>query len=202
MAKKRTMQPIKNIEVIQDIRDYLKVRSERDHLLFTFGIYTGFRISDMIKLKVRDAKVFIEDGTVYRKENKTSNEREIDLNPALEKVLKEYIKGKKDYEYLFLSRKTNDGVGKPITREHAGRILKKAAKQFGLKRINTHSMRKTFGYFLYINGGEDDDKNLAKVMRALGHSDPNITLTYIGVSEESVNESIMKLDFEIKKKRK
>lgn len=191
MGKKRTVQPIKDLDIILDIRDYLKVRSERDHLLFTFGIYTGYRISDILKLKVRDVKIFIEDGCVYIKENKTKNEREIELHPALQEVLKEYIKNKKDYQYVFESRKSSKGVNRPITREYAGRILKEAAKQFGLRRINTHTMRKTFGYFLYMQ-----NRDIMQVKEALGQADISSTKRYIGLTEAMVNENILKLNFE------
>lgn len=193
MGKRRTVQPITDLNIILDIRDYLRARNERDHLLFVFGIYTGFRISDILDLRVRDVKRFIEDESVYIKEKKTKNDREIDLHPALEKILKDYIKGKKDYEYLFASRKkTPDGIHKNITREHAGRVLKEAANEFGLKRINTHTMRKTFGYFLYKQTKGD----IMQVKEALGQSDISSTKRYIGLTEELVNDSILKLDFE------
>lgn len=199
MGKRRTVQPIKDLEIIFDIRDYLKARSERDHLLFTFGIYTGFRISDILKLRVRDIKIFIQDNVVYIKEKKTKNEREIELHPALKEALIEYIEDKKDYQYLFESRKTKNGAHGPITREHAGRILKGAAKEFGLRRINTHTMRKTFGYFLYIQ-----TKDIMQVKEALGQADISSTKRYIGITEELVNDNILKLNFErnTTKKRK
>mgnify|MGYP002509035684 CR=1 FL=1 len=39
-----------------DVADYLKARNERDYVLFMFGIYTGLRISDILKFRVRDVK--------------------------------------------------------------------------------------------------------------------------------------------------
>lgn len=191
MGKRRTVQPIKDLDLILDIRDYLKIRSERDNLLFCFGIYTGYRISDILKLKVRDARSFIQNNAVYITEKKTKNEREIELHPALKEMLREYVSDKKDYQYLFESRKSINGVHGPITREHAGRTLKEAAKHFGLRRINTHTMRKTFGYFLYMQ-----TKDIMQVKEALGQADISSTKRYIGLTEEMITDSILNLNFE------
>ena len=50
------VEPIRDKEVIKDMIDYLRLKSDRDALLFMFGIYSGLRISDIIKLRVRDVK--------------------------------------------------------------------------------------------------------------------------------------------------
>ena len=44
------------MDVVLDVADYLKARNERDYVLFMFGIYTGLRISDILKFRVRDVK--------------------------------------------------------------------------------------------------------------------------------------------------
>lgn len=51
-----SVQPIRDMELVNDIADYLKGRSERDYMMFLFGIYSGLRISDILKLRVRDVK--------------------------------------------------------------------------------------------------------------------------------------------------
>lgn len=53
-----------------------------------------------------------------------------------------------DY-YLFPSRK---GANEPLSRQSLWRVLSNAASAIGLENIGSHSMRKTFGYFLYKNG--------------------------------------------------
>ena len=52
----KSVEPIKDKAVVNDIIGYLKVKSDRDAMLFTFGIYSGLRISDIIKLRVRDVR--------------------------------------------------------------------------------------------------------------------------------------------------
>ena len=44
--------PIKDIEKINAIKKKLKKQSQRDLLLFVFGINTGIRVSDLLTLKV------------------------------------------------------------------------------------------------------------------------------------------------------
>ena len=51
-----TVEPIRDISMVNDIADYLEVRSKRNFVLFLTGIYTGLRISDILTLKVRDVK--------------------------------------------------------------------------------------------------------------------------------------------------
>ena len=46
--------PIKDIDSINKIKDILKQKSQRDYLLFVFGINTGIRICDLLNLKVND----------------------------------------------------------------------------------------------------------------------------------------------------
>ena len=43
------VEPIRDTEVIQRIASNLKQQSERDYMMFCFGIYTGLRISDILK---------------------------------------------------------------------------------------------------------------------------------------------------------
>ncbi len=50
------------VEPIRDIEDNsknsieLKKQNERDYMMFCFGIYTGLRISDILKFRVKDVK--------------------------------------------------------------------------------------------------------------------------------------------------
>ena len=36
-----TVEPIRDINTVMDIADYLKSKNERDYVMFMFGIYTG-----------------------------------------------------------------------------------------------------------------------------------------------------------------
>ncbi|MEH7114166.1 site-specific integrase, partial [Neobacillus niacini] len=46
--------PIRDIESINAIKGILRNQSQRDVLLFVFGINTGIRVSDLLSLKIID----------------------------------------------------------------------------------------------------------------------------------------------------
>ena len=181
------VQPLKNKKDILDIQDYLKSKNERNYMVFLIGICTGYRAGDLIELKVRDVKralflgkfEILENKKVRNPKTKTENmiPRPAEIQKPLAKLLKEYIKDKKDYEYMFASR---NGINKPITVSSLGRILREAGKYFELEHIATHSMRKTYAYSIYKNS----DHNLFLVKKALGHSNVEDTERYIGVDRE------------------
>jgi len=183
-----TVAPLTNENDIIDIASYLNSKSKRNFVMFAFGIYNGLRISDILPFRVADVrgKDFIK-----LREKKRKRERKIEINKELKAILNDYIKDKADHEYLFASRKG----GKPIKRETAYAILKDAANKFGIPCIGTHSMRKTYGYNFYMLSG----KNLGLTQKALGHTDPNFTLTYIGVNQEAITSVSKKMDFKLRK---
>lgn len=184
-----TVEPIKDIAVINEILQYLFSQGERNHLLFAVGIYTGLRISDYLKLRVIDVK-----GKKYIEvvEAKTGKENCIPINDELIPILRRYCSGKREYEYLFKSKKGNNI---PISRVQAYRILKSAAKEFDLKCIGCHTTRKTYGYILY-----QLTEDIELVRSCLNHSDSKITARYIGIDKEEKDQAIKKISYQRKKK--
>jgi integrase len=170
------VEPIRDKELIQDIKGYLKHKNRRNYILFLLGINTGMAIADLLKLKVRD----VEGWHIVYKRQKTLKKRRpaqrIKLSNAVKKELREYTKDKPKDEFLFKSR---NGKNKPITRAMAYVILREAAEEFGLEAIGTHSMRKTWGYFYYKNFND-----VADLQGQMGHADPSYTLRYIGISQD------------------
>lgn len=182
------VQPIRDPHIIEGIKQYLRLRSMRDYLFFCFGIYSGLRVSDLIKLRVGMVKgthVVIEEG-------KNKNKKKFIIHPSIKEDLKKFIAGKRDDEFLFASRqvKTKSKLrGLPIDRSTAYKMLNKAAKEFGLQEIGCHTMRKTWGYRLY----RQDPHNLALLMEMFGHSHSSITLRYIGITQDMMDAAIVRL---------
>lgn len=200
-----SVQPIREINKIREMESILKSSNCRDYIMFKLGIYSGYRISDIIKLKVRDLK-----GKDYfqTKENKTGKTRKIMIHPEFKKELDAYLVNKKNDEYIFGSKKysntikvksnkqymtiENESPNSPISRIQAYRILNDAARKCGIDyEIGTHTMRKTFGYHIYINSGKD----VTMVQKILQHSSPDITLRYLGITQESEDELVCSLSF-------
>jgi len=177
------VQPIRNLEVIEGIKRYLKEKNERDYIMFIIGIYTGLRISDLLQLKVGDLK---KDRITLR-EAKTQKLKSMAIHPELKRAIKSYLADKQDHEYLIKSRK---GKNKPIKREQAYRILRQAADEFGLESIGTHTLRKTFGY--HFHKMSNNSEMLRKIFN---HSDVSITREYIGIEQDTIDQAIFKLSY-------
>lgn len=182
-----TVEPIRDMNLVLDIGDYLKARNERDYVMFMFGIYTGLRISDILPFRVRDVR---DKQYVYIREKKTGKEKRFPLNDDLLPIIDRYVENKKDYEYLFKSQK---GKNKPITRQQAYNILNGAAEAFDMECIGTHTLRKTFGYHMY-----QQTKDVVTIKEILNHADISITLRYIGVNQDKKDQTMKKLSFKRK----
>lgn len=50
------VQPIRNVQKLEEMKEVLRNRSERDWFLMVLGINVGFRISDLLPLLVRDVR--------------------------------------------------------------------------------------------------------------------------------------------------
>lgn len=49
-----TVEPIRDKVKLEAMKRYLRGQSVRDYVLFIFGVNSGLRISDLLKLKVSD----------------------------------------------------------------------------------------------------------------------------------------------------
>lgn len=191
MGRKRPAKPIKNTEQVLDMQDYLRYKSERNYILFLIGVTTGYRAGDLVVLRVRDVREALRRGefTIFegKKKNckrireKNRKPRTVEIPIKVKKILKEYIKNKKDYEYMFKSRK---GINKHIGVQAVSNILKEAGQYFGLIDISAHSMRKTYAYKIYI----ESDRDIVAVKELLGHSSIEETKAYIGLDKEKYHQ--------------
>lgn len=178
----KDVQPIRDLQKLEDMKWALKrFCGERDYIMFCMGINTGLRVGDLLSIRVKDVKNKKE---FIIKEGKTDKPRKIIIN-GLYQELNAYIKTlPKDCEWLFPSRRGD----KPITTVQAWRTLQKASEMADVEHIGTHTMRKTFGYWFYKS-----KKDVAKLQMVLNHSHPEITLRYIGITDEEIENDL--LDF-------
>lgn len=192
------VEPIRHKSDIEKMKRLLRQKSLRDYALFTLGLNTGLRISDLLALTVGDilagkgTRIRIADRLTLR-EQKTGKRRNIMLNDTVRSSLRQYLKTRtRRYpeDPLFLSRqREKDGTLRTLSRSQAYHIIVDAARGAGVtSRVGTHTMRKTFGYFLYDNG---KGKPIEFIMKLLGHSSPDVTLRYIGITQDEIDETIM-----------
>ncbi|WP_175615911.1 site-specific integrase [Piscibacillus halophilus] len=172
------VQPIRDPEVINQIKSILMKRSYRDWFMFTMGINTGLRISDLLKLKVVDVK---NKTHISIHEQKTGKIKRFRINNDLRDHVDRYIKNMSNESFLFKSKRSNY----PIKRVQAYKILNTAAKEVGVEEIGTHTLRKTFGYHFYKR-----TKDVALLQDIFNHSAPSITLRYIGINQDIIDQAI------------
>lgn len=183
------VQPIKNKDDIEKMKNYLKSKSLRNWALFTLGINSALRISDLLSLKVDD--VMDENGQIRErikkiKEIKTKKSKTFPFSPKVRNALDTYIKSEQPKDILFPSQKG----GLAITRQHAHTILTEAAEIVGIKEnVSTHSMRKTWAYQAWIKGVP-----LAQISDALNHSNEQMTRKYLGLTQDSLDEVYLDMD--------
>lgn len=195
----KEVQPIRDTKKIDAMKSIMKGESNyRDLLLFVLGINTGLRISDILALKWSS---FINGGGRLLKagdqlnvvEIKTKKIKNFMINKSVAEALKFYydsLGSVKPDDPVFSSRKTDDGSLQPITRIAAWQMLNRYANMVGLNDgIGTHTLRKTFGYHLYKKGVA-----LEYIQKMLNHSSPAITLRYIGITQEQLNDIYVELN--------
>ncbi|OCA81495.1 integrase [Bacillus sp. FJAT-27225] len=179
--------PIREIDRINAIKEELRENSQRDVLLFVFGINTGIRVSDLLSLKVED----VWDGQsikefLYIQDDESEAPKAFYLNNSIRNELELYFKQYpfRESDYLFKSKKNE----LPITRQQAYRIINHAAKKVGVTgKIGTHTLRKTFGYHAYRKGIA-----ISILMAVFNHHSPKETLKYIGI--DSDDDHLIRVD--------
>lgn len=169
------VQPIRDKAKLEQVKAWFAKRPARDNLMFLVGINTGLRISDILQLQVRD----VDGQHLVLREKKTGKRRFIPISTELAHAFRQFCKGRQRGEYLFQSR---EGINKPLTTSMAYRLMREAADACGLKHIGTHTLRKTFGYHFY-----QQTHDSALLCQILGHSDPSITMRYIGINQDTMD---------------
>lgn len=168
--------------------------AERNKLLFLIGINIGIRASDLRTLrwsfffdKTSDGISFKEFYTIQpKKQRKQHKYVKLFFNNAVKAAVEDYV-GKYSVDaddYLFSSRKG----GVPIVEASLWRIVKDTAIEAGIRQnIGSHSLRKTFGFWCW-HEAEDKNKALVVLQQIFNHSSSQVTLRYIGILDDEVEE--------------
>lgn len=177
--------------------------ARRDKMMFLIGINLGIRASDLCSLRY---SFFMEDDGSFKdfyslQPKKTRKQKKfvkLYFNDVVKKAISDYIK-KYPVEdvngYIFKSRK-GDG---PITEKSLWRIIVEVTAEAGInKNVGSHTLRKTFGRFVWHNA-EDKNKSLVILQTIFNHSSQSVTAKYIGLTDNEVsdvfNELNLGLDF-------
>lgn len=172
-----TVEPIRNVEDIRKVERILAMQGCRNLLFFTIGTNCGLRISDLLRLNVGDVRGKTHIQII---EKKTGKFKKIPINSKLKPMFEEYTKGKTSDAPLFVTI-----FGNRLERVAAYYIVRNACKAAGLEeKVGTHTLRKTFGYHHYKK-----NKDVALLQKIFNHSSPQITLRYIGLDQDQIDQS-------------
>lgn len=189
--------PLSETEVEAVLSAFSGPYAARDRALFLLGVKSGFRISELLSLRLLDvmrAGRLLDRVTVARRHMKKKLEgRTVLLHPDAKDALAVWIEQLRALGYMtsdtfvFQSRK---GRNAAMSRIQAYRILQDAYERAGIAgHTGTHSMRKTFANNVHERLGRD----LLKTQKALGHRNINSTVSYLSFREEEIDEAILGL---------
>lgn len=174
------VEPIRNRKKLKQIERFLRKRNPRDLLLFAMGTNTGLRVSDILALNVYDVK---NKDYIDITEKKTGKHKRFPLNEKIKELIENFTRNKNTNEPLFKTIYQNR-----MERTYAYRIVNRACRKVGInEKIGTHTMRKTFGYHHYHRF-----KDVALLQKIFNHYSPSVTLRYIGIDQEEINNSYLK----------
>lgn len=173
------VRPIRSVKDIKAIKKLL-ANSPRDLALFTVGINTNLRASDLLRLTagmVRGLKPMEE---IELREKKTGKGRRISLNKACIDALQGLLASRpyQDKDFLFSSQR-----GAVLTVPSVHRLVKAWCASINLRgNYGSHSLRKTWGYHQRVTFG----MGLPELMVCFNHSTQRQTLEYLCIQPEEV----------------
>lgn len=167
----------------------------RDRCLLILGIRAGFRISELLSLRLRDVLQngnLVDRVLVSKKNMKGKVEgREIALHKQAKEAIGLWVselqkRGLGPESFLFQSR---EGDNRPMNRITAWVMLTKIYKKCGLTgKLGTHCMRKTFAKKVYRDSGN----NIRTTQKLLGHSSSATTEKYLESTQEEMDDPVLK----------
>jgi integrase len=180
-------------EVILLQQSFGGIYADRDKALSLLGVKSGFRISQLLSLRLGDVSPHghLVDRVTGPRRHMKREWRTVLLHPVAKAALADRLltlrqtPGCTAQTFIFRSRK---GTNRPISTVQAWRIPYEAVTASELVgKLGTHAMRKTFANRVY----HQLNHNLVKTQRALGHKHINSTVAYLSFVEDEIDQAIL-----------
>ncbi len=174
---------VEPIKALKDIKAIKKVLSDnpRDLCIFTMGINTNLRASDLLSIKVGQVATLQPGEEFTLKEKKTGKARRITINNAVHAAIQKYLaEMPTDTPDAFLFRSQRGAV---LTVPSLSRLVKGWCKLVNLKgNYASHSLRKTWGYHQRVT----HNVGIPELMVCFNHSSQRQTLEYLCIQPEEI----------------
>jgi integrase len=169
-----TISPLRSLAEIARVRAV--ITNPRDAALFTVGIRTNLRATDLLALRPGDIDWLT--GLLTVREGKTRKIRHIPLSPSTMALLAPLAAS----EYLFASEKG----GKPLTVSSLNHLVKLWTSRAGLTdaTYGTRTLRKTWCFIQLTVFNVP----LYLISQQLNHSSEAMTQRYCGITPKAVAE--------------
>ena len=181
------VEPIRDLKHIKSIKKLL-ADSPRDLAIFTVGINTNLRASDLVKLKIGDLRHLVPGDHFELREKKTQKKRSITVNKTVYDAVQALLgtmPDAADTDYLFPSRKG----GGPLTVPYLNSLVKEWARMINLRgNYGSHTLRKTFGYIHRTVFNTD----IPTLMTMFNHATQKQTLDYLCVQPDEVQNAYLR----------
>lgn len=182
-----TVEPIRLKKDIRAIKKYLH-DNKRDLAIFTLGINSALRASDLLRLRLSQLKNIRPGQGFEIREKKTGKIRMVTVNRNSYHAVQAYLKIRNESPPdapFFLSQK---GVWQGLTVASLHRKIKHWTRNINLPgNYGTHSLRKTFGYHQRVSYRVD----IPTLMVCFNHSTQSQTLRYLGINDEEIHSVFM-----------
>lgn len=152
--------------------------TKKSRLMLELTYACGFRVSELINLKIDDLS--FDEMIGYVRQAKGKKDRIFNIPKFLEKKLEKQSKKQKENneEFLFTGPK-----GK-LTDRNLQKIVRVVAKKAGInKEVSPHTLRHSFATHLLENGVD-----IRKIQELLGHADLSTTQIYTHISTEELKK--------------
>jgi len=182
--------PLSDDEIVRLLEACQGRYRTRDVALILMGLHTGFRISELLSLRVNqiwDGKeiariVHVAKGYMKGK----MKARSMPLHERVRDALHALLQSSRMWHPLFQEWPLfhSQGCAKQLSARQAFDIIVGAATKSGLdiERVGTHSLRKTFARRMWVSPSVNRDP--AKIARLLGHSNWGNALRYLEFADE------------------
>jgi len=183
------VEAVKTAEQRQQVEAHLA-----DHGELYADIWKVLRISDLLSLTMEDVRALdTEQPALHLKEQKTGKHRKIVVNQTALTVMQRRLAENPQHVWLFQSEAVNLNKRqspKPINRRSVSRVFEQVGQRVAPKvALGTHSMRKTRGYAMHKAG-----RSIENIAKVLNHSSPAVTMRYIGLVQQDIDESYTELE--------
>lgn len=177
------VEPIRDLRAIKRIKK-LRQDSPRDLCLFTFGINTAYRASEILSLKVGQVDYLQPGERLDIKQSKQQRYRATTLNRAVIDSIDLWLQHHPDPVHdapLFWSRKTESA----LLVSTVNNMVKQWCRDVGLRgNYGSHTLRKTWGYHQRVR----EKQPLPLLMQAFGHTSQAQTLAYLCIDDEEIGD--------------